>query len=202
MRTRFVKSKILSTVLAAFTATATAASAGTIVVPVADPVIAPAPALPSWQGFYAGATLGWATGEATFPTSPPLAIDSFTYGGFAGYNHILDSGFVIGGEIAATVLSLNDRFGGAVNTVFDAKLRAGVEAGRALIYASGGYSRSWDNAGNVGSGWNVGAGVDYLVTDSLFVGAEYVYRDITDTATPSNWRDRFHTVQMRAGIKF
>ena len=181
---------------------ATAATAGTIAPPVSDPVLAPAPVMPGWAGFYAGATLGWATGQATYPALPPLAIDSFSYGGFAGYNHILDNGFMVGGEVAVTILNLNDRFGGFVNTVFDAKLRAGVVAGRALVYASGGFSMSSDDVGNTGRGWNIGAGVDYLVTENLFFGAEYVYRDITDTATPANWRDRFHTVQVRAGIKF
>lgn len=196
-----LKNTILATGIAAFAVSA--ASAGTIVVPVADPVIMPAPAASPWDGFYAGAILGWGTGESTFPTAAPKPIDSFIYGGFAGYNHVFDSGFMLGGELAGTVMRLDDRFGGSRAAVFDAKLRAGVEAGRALIYASGGFSMSSDDVGNMGTGWNAGAGIDYLVTDRVFVGAEYVYRDITDSlATPANWQDKFHTFQLRAGFKF
>lgn len=189
---------IIASVVAAFAATA--ASAGTIVVPTPDPVIvaAPAPAASLWDGFYAGGTFGWNTGE-TLP-APVSPFSGLTYGGFAGYNYVMDGGFMIGGEIAGTVFNMG---AGDRGTVFDAKIRAGMEAGRALIYASGGYSMATYNFGDAGNGWNLGAGVDYLVTDTMFVGAEYVYHDITDSqVTPAVWQDQFHTFQLRAGIKF
>ena len=200
------KNTIIASVVAAFAATA--ASAGSLVVPVADPVIvvAPTPADSLWDGFYAGATFGWNTGDTQFltATSAPFsrAFDGLTYGGFIGYNYVMDGGFMLGAELAGTVINM-DGPPDFVSTVFDAKLRAGVEMDRALVYVSGGYSMLWDDASNEGTGWNVGAGIDYLVTDSIFVGAEYVYRDITDSlVTPAAWQDQFHTFQIRAGIKF
>ncbi len=204
------KQIIIASVAAAFAATA--ASAGTIVAPVADPVImvAPTPVASRWDGFYAGGTFGWNTGEfQPLPTGGPLplplAFDGLTYGGFIGYNHVMDGGFMIGGELAGTIVNM-DGSGTLVDrvaTVFDAKLRAGFEMDRALVYASGGYTMaSYDN-NTEGTGWNAGVGIDYLVTDSIFVGAEYVYRDITDSlGTPAAWEEQFHTFQIRAGIKF
>ncbi len=198
------KNTIIASVVAAFAATA--ASAGSLVVPVADPVIvvAPTPAASLWDGFYAGATFGWNTGDRTplIVTPGVTAFDGLTYGGFIGYNHVMDGGFMIGGELAGTIGN-RDITPAIVSTVFDAKLRAGVEMDRALVYVSGGYSMLWDDASNEGTGWNVGAGIDYLVTDSIFVGGEYVYRDITDSlGSPAAWQDQFHTFQIRAGIKF
>lgn len=210
-----MKTAIMSTAIAAFAATA--ASAGTIVAPTPDPVImpAPAPVMSSWDGFYAGASLGWATGEYTNdPTGAAIVTpgDGFAYGGFAGYNFVMDGGFMIGAEVAGGRFSLEDA--AAVNelnmTLFDAKLRVGFEAGRALVYASGGYTMGTGEVVNPGgtfpgegSGWNLGAGVDYLVTDNVFVGAEYVYRDISDSLnTPDDWNAQFHTFSVRAGIKF
>ncbi|TYB82177.1 outer membrane protein [Maritimibacter fusiformis] len=212
-----MKTAIISTVVASFVATA--ASAGTIVAPTPDPVImpTPAPVMSYWDGFYAGAALGWATGEYTNYGNTPATVtpgDGFSYGGFVGYNFVMDGGFMVGAELAGGRFSLEDA--AAVNelnmTLFDAKLRVGFEADRALVYASGGYTMGTGEVVNTspgspysgeGTGWNLGAGVDYLVTDSMFVGAEYVYRDITDSlnATPA-WDAQFHTFSVRAGIKF
>lgn len=200
-----MKTAILSTVAALV---ATTATAGTIVAPNPDPVIAPTPApapvTSPWNGFYAGASFGWNTGEEFVP-APPTTFNGLTYGGFAGYNFVMDSGFMVGGELAATRVNREYSTSTVNNAmVFDAKLRAGFAADRALIYASGGYSMvNYDTGGFQGQGWNAGAGVDYLVTDSMFVGAEYIYRDIDDSQnTPPNWETRSHTIQLRAGLKF
>ncbi len=204
------KNTIIASVVAAFAATA--ASAGTIVAPTPDPVIMSTPVSMAsyWDGFYAGAAVGWATGDMVFPTPATVPSDGFGYGGFLGYNYVMDGGFMIGGEVAGSIFNF-DATGGPEEvdgTMFDVKLRAGFEMDRALVYASGGYSMLTGdfNPGPIaieGSGWNAGAGVDYLVTDSVFVGAEYVYRDINDSLnTPEQWETQSHSFTLRAGIKF
>ena len=204
------KNTIIASVVATFVATA--ASAGTIVAPMPDPVIMPTPVFATsyWDGFYAGAAAGWTTGDFTIsPPGTPIDNDGYGYGGFLGYNYVMDGGFMIGGEVAASMFSI-DGTGGSPEvdgTMFDAKLRVGFEVDRALVYVSGGYSMLTGeyNPGTVdieGTGWNVGAGVDYLVTDSVFVGAEYVYRDMeSSTGTPA-WESTSHAFTVRAGIKF
>ena len=183
------------------------ANAGSLAEPIVEPVLMPAPvAAPLWEGFYVGALAGMMTGDSTdtgtsTPTVDPF--DGYLFGGFAGYNYQMDSGLVIGPEVA--VLMGNMDFGTSTLgvTLVDLKARVGYAAGKALVYASGGYTLANYDNGDQGAGWNVGVGVDYLVTDHIFIGGEYVYRDITDTLnTPATWEDQFGTVQARIGVKF
>ncbi len=205
------KHAIIASVVATFVATA--ASAGTIVAPMPDPVIMPSPVVATsyWDGFYVGAAVGWSTGDMIFPGPATEPSDGIGYGGFLGYNYVMDGGFMIGGEVAGSIFNFDPNTTtnpGVDGVVFDAKLRVGFEMDRALVYASGGYSMltgdylSTPASPIEGTGWNVGAGVDYLVTDSVFVGAEYVYRDITDSAATPAWESQSHAFSVRAGIKF
>ncbi len=204
------KNTIIASVVATFVATA--ASAGTIVAPTPDPVIMPTPVFATsyWDGFYVGAAVGWSTGDMVIYPAAGDPSDGFGYGGFIGYNYVMDGGFMIGGEVAGSIFNFDPTSGatGVDGTMFDAKLRVGFEMDRALVYASGGYSMlSGDYLSTPatpieGTGWNVGAGIDYLVTDSVFVGAEYVYRDITDSAATPAWESQSHAFTVRAGIKF
>lgn len=194
---------ILATVAAALVVIGgSGALAGNVVPAPADPLVpAPVPApADDWTGFYFGGAVGWASGET-------VGVNNFNgvlYGGFAGYNYQFDNNLVLGAEVAASTGTL-DWDGGATDgaTFFDLKARAGYAADRALVYASGGYSFASFDGGDEGNGFNVGAGVDYLVFDNAFVGAEYVYRDIEDSvADPAAWQDQFGTIQLRVGLSF
>ena len=198
-----MKTFLASAVAALLVTAGSAAFAGNVVPAPADPyVAAPAPvvAVDDWTGFYFGGTLGWAMGET-------VGVDDFDgllYGGFAGYNYQFDNDFVLGAEVAASTGELEYDGGGVFDpTYIDLKARAGYAMDRALVYVSGGYTFANFTGGNEGAGFNVGAGVDFLVFDNVFVGAEYIYRDIEDTvANPAAWQDQFGTIQARVGITF
>lgn len=197
--------KLLATTAAVFlVASGSAAVAGNVVPAPADPVIsAPAPVVADdWSGFYFGGTAGWGTGKTVTVDN----FDGLLYGGFAGYTYQFDNNMVLGVEVAASTGQREYDLGGTFDTTFiDLKARAGFAVDRALVYVSGGYSLATydDVAGSEGGGFNVGAGVDFLVSDNVFVGAEYIYRDIDDTVNdPSTWTDQFGTIQARVGITF
>jgi outer membrane immunogenic protein len=188
---------------------ASAAFGGSLepVVPDVVPTLpAPAPMAVDWSGFYVGGTGGWMMGDSEDYTVIPSTLSNFDgliYGGFAGYNYQMDSGLVLGAEVAAFTGTMQFAPPDLGITLFDLKARVGYAAGDALIYASGGYTMASYGNGDAGSGWNLGVGLDYMLTDNIFVGGEYVYRDITDSQnTPEQWEDRFGTIQARIGIRF
>lgn len=192
----------LATAAAALLVTSAPALAGNVVPVTPDPVVsAPAPIVVNdWTGPYVGAIGGWATGER-------VGVDDFdglVYGAFAGYNYQLDNGFVLGGEVAGSVGEVEWAGGGTRDaTYIDVKAKAGYAVDRALIYVSGGYTFASYDGGDEGGGFNVGGGVDFLLTDNIFVGAEYIYRDVEDTVNdPATWQEQFGTIQARIGITF
>lgn len=195
---------LIATAAAALIVTGgTAAIAGNVVPAAPDPYVAApvvAPAADDWTGFYFGGTVGWGWGDRT-------AVDDFEgllYGGFAGYNYQFDNNMVLGAEIAGSMGEQDWALGGTRDATYvDLKARAGFAADSALIYLSGGYTFASYGGGDEGGGFNVGAGVDFLVWDNVFVGAEYIYRDIEDTvADPAAWDEQFGTIQARVGITF
>lgn len=170
-----------------------------------SPYVAPASAAADWTGFYVGGATGWMMGEDEIFVPPFVdAFDGLIFGGFAGYNHQFASGLVLGAEVSAFTGTM--QFAAPPDlgiTTVDLKARVGYAAGDALIFASGGYTMAYYDNGDEGTGWNLGAGVDYKVTDNVFVGAEYVYRNITDSVNaPAQWESRFGTIQARVGFRF
>ncbi|PIE06419.1 MAG: hypothetical protein CSA74_12610 [Rhodobacterales bacterium] len=212
--------KLLATT-AVLVSTATVAFAGNVM----PAPIEPAPVVPvvpvattDWSGFYLGAAGGWLDGELTPPEGAAwneFEFDGFTYGGFVGYNYQLDSGLVLGGELAFGMgeMEIGDDDGAPTFdvTTVDLKARVGFAADRALVYGFGGYTmvkadefsanpnRDWD-----GDGYVFGGGVDFLVTDNIFVGAEYAYRDVEDSDNDDNpaWEGNASTISARVGFKF
>lgn len=189
----------------------------TQIAPAAIPV-APA-ATNDWSGFYAGGIVSFDsagfvglfdTNDGTLGASSPMN-DSTSYGGFAGYN-FQRGAFVYGGEFAATsgglatTLNPNNIY---YEEVFDLKARAGYSFGSALIYGvvGGSYSNlHWGEGFNAPStGLTYGGGVEYMVGQQLFVGAEYLVRDLTgerDDNFPEEARVTTQSAQLRVGWKF
>lgn len=167
----------------------------------------PAPALPefyAWSGFYAGGQIGYSWGsERTRFIAANGAATAFSYdtdalfgGGHLGFNTQIGS-FVVGleGDVEALNAdgSFSDPFGtGGVKRDWQASVRGrlGFAMDRFMIYATGGaafteFDQHFVNLGTglrettqtSRSGWTVGGGVAYAVTDRLIAGVEYRYTD-------------------------
>lgn len=160
------------------------ALAGSITPAPSDPVVAaPAPvytASNDWTGGYVGAQLGFGSFEA-----PGVALsgDGFLGGVHGGYNYDFGN-YVVGGELSYDTADIS-MGAGTVSDAVRLKLRAGVDLGNTLIYGTAGASRINANLGG-GSAWDtgyfVGAGMEYMMTDSVSVGGEVLYDQIDNFA--------------------
>ncbi|MBL1436992.1 MAG: porin family protein [Rhodobacteraceae bacterium] len=167
-----------------------------------------------WSGFYAGGLVSFDSGELGYgsPGSTiPFVYDfekNTSFGGFAGYN-LQRGALVYGGELAynsagSHVAPFDNE---AQSFVLDAKARVGFAAGHALIYGVVGYSMTeWTTSTSYSaSGLSYGLGLDYMIGEHLFVGAEYLVRDMSG---PREDNPNFvgHTAlssaALRAGWKF
>lgn len=118
--------------------------------------------------------------------------------------------------------SITDIEGGFTSFI-DLKARAGFAAGNALIYGFAGWSlgqyeytvefyEEFDESYTTAtSGMNYGVGIDYLVTDSIFLGAEYIIRE--QAGDVYSWNEKgeefnwsmdasVQALQVRAGMRF
>jgi opacity protein-like surface antigen len=182
--------------------------------------ITPPPQATSWSGFYAGGQVSTSTGTGSYYENDVL-ITTFVNAGlngpqagiFAGYNFDVGS-FVLGGELAYSKGRIAfDAFPAYyVDSVLDLKLRAGKSFGSVLVYGVVGgsfanYTRNTFETLST-SGVNYGAGVEYQVSDRVFVGLEYLARDImsenstVNTVPKTNYRQVMGSIQFRAGMRF
>ncbi|SOC12838.1 outer membrane protein [Rhodobacter maris] len=211
--------KKLGIAIAALAGLAAPAFAGGMNAPVMEstPIAAmPAPAAVNWQGFYAGATAGAATGgRSTYKFAGTESSDSFgsgSYGVFGGYNYQLDR-MVYGGELALQATDYDlDNGGGHFNNMLDLKARVGRTygaRGEFLPYAFVGYSKGqWKNVSGLSNddpdGVNYGLGVDYALTDKWVVGAEFIRRELDADYDGGNGKveNNFNSVAVRAAYRF
>lgn len=117
-------------------------------------------------------------------------IEGTSYGGFAGYN-IQRSNIVFGGEVGVSTGDV--QIAGSIFPEYtydfniDLKARAGYAVGRALIFGEVGYGMAhWGGANtedNNLTGISYGIGVDYAITDRVFVGIEYIARNLNGVDT-------------------
>lgn len=140
--------------------------------PVEAPAIAPVTANANWNGFYAGAQLGYGQPDDLLETDGALG------GVHAGY--LRDTGsFVYGGELATSAADMDSSDAGKVKNFTDLKLIAGVPSGKWLTYGALGASYvKADVAGESKSDTvpMLGVGVKYQVNDRWTVGSELAYR--------------------------
>lgn len=167
--------------IAAIFATATLAMpafAGGMATPIAEPEVVAAETVyvaptADWSGFYAGAQLGYGDVDSEGPVG--LAGTGELGGLHAGYRWDFGQ-FVAGAEVDWDKTNID--LGGATGTLDDVarlKLVGGADLGRALVYGSVGMAHA--NATVSGAelsdtGYTLGAGVDYAITDSWTVGGE------------------------------
>ena len=173
--------------------------------PVKAPIVkAPAVAPFSWTGFYIGANIGGAWNRSGWADSlgaaPAFNVNgsSVIGGGQVGYNYQMGQ-WVLGVEAALDGLNINasNQCSTTVGSVCNTKQNtlgsitgrfgyAGMN--RALVYATGGaaftrYSyaetqlliQSWGSSTR--TGWTIGGGVEYAVTNNWIVGIQYNYYD-------------------------
>ncbi|SFA78244.1 Opacity protein [Poseidonocella pacifica] len=193
----------------ATTALAAPAFAGSLAEPQVEPVpmqpAAPVIASTDWTGFYAGGQIGTLNAEID---DTDFEGDSETYGIHAGYNYDLGN-FVVGGELdwdSADADLEDGASAGTIESIARAKLKAGYDAGPALIYATAGAAqmRLDDTAAGLDdtqTGSFYGAGVSYMATDSILVGGEVLKHDFNDLDDVDVDADAT-TFSLRASYKF
>ncbi len=184
-------------------------AAGLIAAAISTPVSAA-----DWSGFYVGAITTNDTGdyhEYSTPNSfvgPSYSLSGNTFGGIAGYN--IDTGTIVyGAEIAISASGSATTSGGPgqySDNIVDGKIRIGYEFGNALLYGVGGMSAGnfeiYNSGVNV-SGYNVGIGLDYLITPTTFVGIEYLSRSMNGVVLgPDDVEVNVDSISLRIGYLF
>lgn len=134
-------------------------------------------------------------------------LDGGMIGGLLGFDYNVGNGLVMGvlgdlsvagieggTDVAPSVIGLSGsdyRVDTKVNWLGTLRGRVGFEFGKALIYGTGGLAFGGveaelraAGAGKVGSdsatqvGWTLGAGFNYMLSDRLILGGEYLYVDL------------------------
>ncbi len=187
-----MKRTILS-VATAVAISSTAVVAGGDIAPVA-----PAPA-DSWSGFYIGAQAGYIWGDADTGIGS-YNVDGFAGGLYAGYNWLLQDGFLVGIEADGNWMSGDDKLtvgsiSGTIEQKWESSLR--LRVGKVIDdtwmpYVTGGVA--WTKldydfgTGGSGSdtytGWTVGGGIEYKLTENVHAKLEYRYADYGDKSIP------------------
>lgn len=197
----------------------------------ADAIIAEAAPVFSWTGGYIGLQAGYAWGSGNIdqiggPGFVDTDPDGFLGGVYGGYNYQMSNNIVIGAEL--DVVYANVDGSGEIFTApgvpsgFDAteelnwsgaaRLRLGYAVDRFLPYIAGGVAfGDVDVSSNAGgpsfgdtfTGWTIGAGVDYAMTDNLLLRAEYRYTDFgTESFGGINADVDLTTNEVRLGIAY
>lgn len=171
----------------------------------ADPIMpAPAPIVPVvdsssvWDGFYAGANVGYGWADADIDgTSFPEDIDGWLGGAQLGYNWAM-SGVVLGveGDYQLSDVKYHESAGGVdldigINHFGTVRARVGADLGTFMPYLTAGIAfgelgaelssgATSISADEYGWGWTAGAGVEAMVMDNLSVKGEYLYTSFQD----------------------
>lgn len=176
----------------------------------------------SWNGAYVGAGLGGGVLQSDFGiVGVPGARASRDFkgglfSGFVGYNYQIES-FVIGVE-GDFSYNWNERtfgkLGGAIDMGTDMsgslRGRVGYAFDRALLYTTAGWTATNGYVNSLGversrtfQGWTAGAGLDFAVTDNIFLRAEYRYSDFASKKIGGLKIDPDqHTAIIGVGFKF
>jgi outer membrane immunogenic protein len=145
------------------------------------PVVETAPVVNDWSGFYIGAHGGWGWDEDDE--------DGFVVGGQIGVNWQWNY-FVLGIEGDGSYYDADDGQGLA-----SARLRAGLAFDRLLLYGTGGAGFTFEDSDEE-VGWAAGGGAEFMVTDNVTLGAEYLHYDFDDGD------DTVDVVRGRVNVKF
>jgi outer membrane immunogenic protein len=160
-----------------------------------------------WSGWYGGLAAGFGSGENinSFATSD---ISGSIAGAFFGYN-VQRGNLVFGAEFAASKadISFNSCDSCTYSEFIDLKARVGWASGKALYFGVLGYGiDAYDEAGltSDGDGLVYGVGVDVMVSEKAFLGAEVLRRDLSHAqqAPFVAFDAEITTVTVRIGMRF
>ncbi len=177
-------------------------------------------AAPAMQlsGFYVGGFGSLSFGKSTLEvlgdpqaTVGPYASDALGFGGFVGYDVLLDDRFVIGAEVEAAYIgaefndpSMNSpapdstTLFGTLEATYALSARVGyVTSPSTLVYLKGGFAGMVMNANEdffaldgggskTLSAYQVGGGIESALTDKLTLRVEGVYTAATDSIVTEN----------------
>lgn len=180
----------------------TAALALALSVPAAGLVAQAAQAQERWTGPYAGVQLGY--GDFDTDRAATGDADGVIGGVHAGYNWDLGD-WVWGAEFSYDFADADFDGGGSIEEIARLGGRVGRDLGRTLVYGTAG--AAWADADLAGggsndeTGWFIGGGVDYDVSEQWVVGGRVLYTDIGDLAGPGNDVDGA-SVELRASFRF
>jgi len=206
-----MKQLFTTTALAAFFVTPAFAGSPSAFV-IEDPaVVAITSEATDWSGPYIGATVSLGSGTYIYDSSGKMRIedllDTTQFGAFAGYS-FQRGNLVFGVEAAYTTGRMewdSDTYY-AYDWIADLKGRVGYAMGDALIYAVAGGSWAgydYDTHPETHSGFNYGVGVDFHVTDGMFVGLEYLQRDVSLEVGQNTTRGgNIQSISARVGLSF
>lgn len=214
---QILKSALLAS--AASTLMATATLAADLPEETVAPILEPAPIQATsydWSGAYVGINLGVGFGS-DFDNNFGLETDAdtaFIGGGVLGYNHQINK-FVFGveGDLNYTNLDANDvGFSSDLDFLGTVTARAGfTPIDRVLTYVEGGYAfgqvdttTPFGSDENIQSGFVLGAGTEYALTDNILTGLEYNYIDLNEQDFTAGAETDFsgHAVKFNLKYKF
>ena len=160
-----------------------------------------------WSGAYLGGQMGYASGTSRYSSDIDEQLkfspDGFLGGIYGGYNHQFSNNMVLGldADFSLANIKNNGKYydggirdpevGTSIKMRWNgaARIRAGYAVDRFLPYVAAGLSYGkyklsvWDEEGSMldvsktRTGWTIGAGLDYAVTDNLIARVEYRYSD-------------------------
>jgi len=158
--------------------------------PVEMPVKAPlySPAY-NWSGFYLGVVGGGGWGGSSWDSTGSFDISGWTAGGTAGYNYQVGQavfgleGDISWSDIRGTTLGCCETKNTWLSTV---RGRLGYAFDRFMPYVTGGAAfgevqanvPGFPGASDTRTGWTLGGGVEYAITNNLSAKAEYLYVDL------------------------
>lgn len=137
-----------------------------------------------WSGFYAGVVTTIIAPEVDeSPAMIPLQ-EGTNFGAFGGYNYAMGDNFVVGAEVTVsgpttfqTYLGLDDF---ELESVVNARLRAGYATGGALLYGTFGYQvanygevAGVTTAAGTATGLVYGIGIEMLLADNVSFRLDY-----------------------------
>lgn len=187
----------------------------------------PAP-VANWQGFYLG--LNGGVGFGSFTDGGSQLIGSPTGGliGFTGgFNYIaapnllvgLEADFDFSGMKTSSMPYAGVFTNGSVDDLLTIRGRVGYTFDRALVYITGGFAGS-NNTVTVGNfwtgfagqqstfqtGWALGAGLEFMVTNNLSVKGEYLFTSVGSDRyfdfSPAVLQSAVNNSQVKVGVNY
>lgn len=138
-----------------------------------------------WSGLTVGVIGTVAGGEDNWPGDGIYDLDTGVFGGaFVSYDYQIDN-VVVGAAVKAQwgKMKETDYPEFFYTAFYDFNGRVGYAVNNALLYASGGLTIAGgedDGLDFTSTGYNVGAGIDFQLTEKVVVGGEYTFRSLSD----------------------